>query len=215
MSDPYYDVGIFTGADYAVFALCLIISALIGLFFACTGNRQRTSKEFFLGDGKMSPFPVSVSLVASFVSAITVLGTPAEVYIYGSMFWIIGFAFIGAGLMSTLFIPIFMRIGITSNNEVSGTRYTGCPRKKRNSQYGPFVRTLLWSTVIFFTLLDRASYSHYINTKIIKFGHWRTFYFMSNFLWTVIFGICSIFLSFEARWQINGKSRKWQKLLIK
>ena len=39
-------------------------------------------------------------------------------------------------------------------------------------------------------------------------------YFMSRFSWTVIFGIYSIFLSFEARWQINGKSRKITHIII-
>ena len=40
-----------------------------------------------------------------------------------------------------------------------------------------------------FTLLDRTSFPHYNNTKIIKFG-WKLFNFMSDFIWTVIFGIC-------------------------
>ena len=91
MTEEYYDVGLFTGADYAVFATCLAISVLIGIYFACTGGKQRTTKEFFLADGHMHPFPVALSLVASFISAITVLGTPAEVYLYGSMFWIFSF----------------------------------------------------------------------------------------------------------------------------
>ena len=52
--------------------------------------------------------------------------------------------------------------------------------KKRNSQ---FFRTLLWSTVIFFTLLDRASFPHYNNTKIIKFG-WELFS-----LWVISYGL--------------------------
>ena len=46
--------------------------------------------------------------------------------------------------------------------------------KKRNSRYSRFFRSLLWSTVIFFTLLNRASFPHYNNTKIIKFG-WELF----------------------------------------
>ena len=46
--------------------------------------------------------------------------------------------------------------------------------QKRNSRYGKFFRTLLWSTVIFFTLVDRASFPHYNNTRIIKFG-WELF----------------------------------------
>ena len=37
-----------------------------------------------------------------------------------------------------------------------------------------FFRTLLWWTVHFFTLLDRASFHHYNDTKIIKFG-WKLF----------------------------------------
>ena len=53
-------------------------------------------------------------------------------------------------------------------------RYTGVGPPKRNSRYSRFFRTLLWSTVIFFTLLDRASFPHYNNTKIIKFG-WELF----------------------------------------
>ena len=39
------------------------------------------------------------------------------------------------------------------------------PLKKRNIR---FLATSLWSTVIFFTCLDRASFPHYNNTKILK-----------------------------------------------
>ena len=43
---------------------------------------------------------------------------------------------------------------------------------------------LLWSTVIFFfTLLDRTSFPHYSNTKIIKFG-WKLF-----ILWVISYGL--------------------------
>ena len=47
---------------------------------------------------------------------------------------------------------------------------TRWPKKTRKSRYSWFFRTLLWSRVIFFTLLNRASFPHYNNTKIIKFG---------------------------------------------
>ena len=55
--------------------------------------------------------------------------------------------------------------------------------KKRNSRYSQFFRTLLWSTGFFFTLLDRASFPHYNNTKIIKFG-WELF-----ILWVISYGL--------------------------
>ncbi|XP_072169927.1 uncharacterized protein [Diadema setosum] len=113
----FYDVGTFTAWDYVVLAIMLSISAGIGLFYGCTGSRQSTTKEFLLADGNMNMFPVAMSLVASFISAITVLGTPSEMYLYGSMFWLFGFAYIGAGLVSSLFLPVFLGINITSANE--------------------------------------------------------------------------------------------------
>ena len=65
--------------------------------------------------------------------------------------------------------------------------YTGWPPppKKKNGTVD-FLGLCSDQQLSFFTLLDRASFPHYDNTKIIKFG----IYFMSNFLWTVIFGIC-------------------------
>ena len=50
----------------------------------------------------------------------------------------------------------------------------------------------------FFTLLDRASFPQYNKHQYHQI--WlRTFYFMSNFLWTVIFRILPDFQSSEAR----------------
>ena len=47
-----------------------------------------------------------------------------------------------------------------------------------------FSGLLLWSTVIFFSpLLDRASFPHYNNTKINKFG-WELF-----ILWVISYGL--------------------------
>ena len=46
-----------------------------------------------------------------------------------------------------------------------------------------FFRTLLWSTVIFFTLLDKIYFPDYNNTKIIKFG-W--FFFI---WWVISYGL--------------------------
>lgn len=113
-----YDVGTFAAWDYVVLAISLGISAGIGIYFGCTGTKQSTTKEFLLADRNMSPFPVAMSLIASFISAITVLGTPSEMYIYGSMFWLFALSYIGSGLVAALFMPIFFRLGVTSANEV-------------------------------------------------------------------------------------------------
>ena len=58
----------------------------------------------------------------------------------------------------------------------------GGPKKTEQSIQSIF-QDLLWSTVIFFTLLDRTSFPHYNNTKIIKFG-WELF-----ILWVISYGL--------------------------
>ena len=114
----------FAAADYVVLAIVLAISASIGVYHAFTGGRQSTTEEFLMADRNMNPIPVSLSLVASFISAITVLGTPAEVYISGSMYWIYGFAYVGVGLLTAIFfLPIFFAVGATSANEVSWSMF--------------------------------------------------------------------------------------------
>ena len=46
-------VGEFTVWDYLVFALVLIVSAGIGIFYGCTGGKQKTTKEFLMADRRM------------------------------------------------------------------------------------------------------------------------------------------------------------------
>ena len=60
--------------DYVVFGGVLAISAAIGIYYGCTGGRQRTTAEFLMADRKMHVLPVTLSLLASFMSAITLLG---------------------------------------------------------------------------------------------------------------------------------------------
>ena len=54
----------FKWPDYIVLFLVLGISAAIGFYYACTGGKQKTTKEYYLADGQMHWFPVSCSLLA-------------------------------------------------------------------------------------------------------------------------------------------------------
>ena len=63
--------------------------------------------------------PVALSLLASFMSAITILGFPAEVYIYGTQFWMWTLSFcLMIPLAAYVFIPVFYRLKLTSSFEV-------------------------------------------------------------------------------------------------
>ena len=109
----------FSGWDYAIFALLLCISAGIGIWHALRGGRQKTTKEYLLADRGMGAIPVGMSVVATFMSAIAVLGTPAEIYNFGTMFWWFGLAYaICCLLVAFLYMPVFYKLQITSVFEV-------------------------------------------------------------------------------------------------
>ncbi|XP_076438364.1 sodium-coupled monocarboxylate transporter 1-like isoform X2 [Babylonia areolata] len=105
----------FSAADYAVFGASLLISLGIGVYYACAGGRQRSTREFLMADKSMRFLPLSLSVLASFFSASTLLGTPAEVYVYGSMYWM---SVLGASLAplagALLFGPLFFNINVVS-----------------------------------------------------------------------------------------------------
>ncbi|KAK8740683.1 hypothetical protein OTU49_002653, partial [Cherax quadricarinatus] len=80
--------GSFTWADYLVFVGMLVASLAIGIFYAIK-SRNKANDEFLLGSRSLSCFPVSMSLLASYISAILVLGGPSEAYYHGVQWWVI------------------------------------------------------------------------------------------------------------------------------
>ena len=64
--------------------------------------------------------------------------------------------------------------------ERSRNLYRVAPQKTEQSIFQDFA---LINSYLFFTLLDRASFPHYNNTKIIKFG-WELF-----ILWVISYGL--------------------------
>uniref|UniRef100_A0A3B3RK56 Solute carrier family 5 member 8, like n=1 Tax=Paramormyrops kingsleyae TaxID=1676925 RepID=A0A3B3RK56_9TELE len=122
--------------DYVVFAGIVLGAAGIGLFQAIRSRRDNSSQEFLLGGRQMSAVPVSMSLTASFMSGITVIGTPAEAYLYGTPFWLFGFSY---AIMSTvsaeIFVPLFYRLGITSAYEYLEMRFNKVIRVIGTSMY--------------------------------------------------------------------------------
>lgn len=110
--------------DYVVFSLTLLFSAAIGLYYAIVDRKKDSEKEFLLAGRSMSIFPVSLSLLSSFISAITLLGTPAEVYKYNTMYWLICVGFtISAAASAHIFVPVFYNLGITSVFEYIQMRF--------------------------------------------------------------------------------------------
>ncbi|NWW64382.1 SC5A8 protein, partial [Ifrita kowaldi] len=117
-------MGRFTVWDYVVFAAMLLISAVIGVYYAFVGGGQKTSKDFLTAGRSMSALPVALSLTASFMSAVTVLGSPAEIYRYGAIFCIFAITYGFVVLCSAeIFLPVFYKLGITSTYEYLELRF--------------------------------------------------------------------------------------------
>ena len=116
--------------DYVVFATMLLLSVSIGIFFAVTGGRQRTAEEVLLANRELNIIPVAMSLTVSFISAITIMGTPAEVYFFDTMYsYILVANGIGYLLLYLLLFPVIFRLHIISIYEVS---FTLNPFEKNN-----------------------------------------------------------------------------------
>ena len=107
-------------ADYVVFGLMLLVSSGIGIFYACAGGKQKSTNEFLMADRSMKSLPVALSVLASFFSASTLLGTPAEIYEYGVQYWISVFGAILAPISGALlFGPMFFKLKLVSVFEAS------------------------------------------------------------------------------------------------
>lgn len=72
--------------DYLILVSFLVISLGIGVYHSLTGGRQRTTAEFIMADRRLKVLPTTISLLVSFVSAISLLGMSAEMYCYGTQF---------------------------------------------------------------------------------------------------------------------------------
>ncbi|XP_012938808.1 sodium-coupled monocarboxylate transporter 2 [Aplysia californica] len=111
----------FSGVDYAVFIVLLVIFSVVGLYHAINDRRRKKENpnEFLLGGRSMSVFPVAMSLTVTFMSALTILGTPVEMYVYNTMFMYLMLALVlamcSAGI---IFIPFFYKLGVTSTFQV-------------------------------------------------------------------------------------------------
>ncbi|XP_046397967.1 sodium-coupled monocarboxylate transporter 1-like isoform X2 [Ischnura elegans] len=115
----------FSPVDYAVFCTMLAMSAAIGMYFAfCAKQKQNTTSEYLMGGKKMGIIPVSLSLIASLVSGVTLLGFPAEMYLYGTQFVMFHAGIILAAIpVSLIFVPVYYKLQLTSCYEYLELRF--------------------------------------------------------------------------------------------
>jgi len=117
-------VGTFDAWDTAVLISILVISAMIGIYYRFAGGQQKTTQEYLMADQSMTTFPVSFSLMASFMSAISLMGVSNEAYEFGTMFCVINIAYIlSTPIAANIFLPVFYRMRTTSVYEYLERRF--------------------------------------------------------------------------------------------
>nr|XP_002119750.3 sodium-coupled monocarboxylate transporter 1-like [Ciona intestinalis]XP_026695018.1 sodium-coupled monocarboxylate transporter 1-like [Ciona intestinalis]XP_026695019.1 sodium-coupled monocarboxylate transporter 1-like [Ciona intestinalis] len=128
----------FHAVDYVMFVIMLLTSAAIGVFFALKDRRKSelTPEDYLMAGRQMSYGPVAMSLIASFMSSVTILGAPVEYYVYGTMFtWYALVYAIVPFIIGWVFMPVFYDLGISSTYEYLEMRFNRPVRLFVTSMY--------------------------------------------------------------------------------
>ncbi|EFA03653.1 putative sodium-dependent multivitamin transporter [Tribolium castaneum] len=122
--------------DYVVLVIVLLISSSIGVYYRFTGGKQKTMQEYLLADKNMSITPVAFSLMASFMSAITLLGVSSENYTFGIQFIVINISYgIFTPVAAYLYLPVFFKLQATSAYEYLEKRFGKASRLAASLSY--------------------------------------------------------------------------------
>ena len=102
--------------DYVVTISTILISLGVGIFF---GWRKRQHNAATNTPGQLKMVPAALSLAVSYMSSISLLGTPADVYFYGINICFITIADTAAALLGcAMFVKFFYSLQISTANKV-------------------------------------------------------------------------------------------------
>ncbi|KAK3880727.1 hypothetical protein Pcinc_014799 [Petrolisthes cinctipes] len=163
--------------DYVIFASVLAVSSSIGIYYRFTGGKQRTFKEYMMADKNMSVLPVAFSLMASFMSAITILGVSKENYSFGTQFVVINISYIlSTPIVCYLYLPVFFRLQNTSVYEYLERRFGSltrtCASIAFSLQMNLYMGIVLYAPALALSAVTGIS----LNWSIVTVGLVCTFY---------------------------------------
>ncbi|XP_077515823.1 sodium-coupled monocarboxylate transporter 1-like [Amblyomma americanum] len=196
---PSHLVSRFTLWDYLVFGGMLCVSASIGIYYAVMGVRKRaTTDDFLMGGRSMSVFPVALSILASFMSAITLLGTASEMYIYGTQYLFIIFSYcLVIPATAYLYMPVFYSLQVTSAYEYLELRFNHVIRALGCITFS--MQMLIYMAIVLYAPALALSQVTGISvwTSVLSIGIVCTFYTslggMKAVIWTDVFQVCLMF----------------------
>lgn len=140
----------FHWADYLVFVLMILLSTSTGIYFGyfrkekivkelqdgdVEGKAKKSNfgssklSEYLLGSRKLKIFPVAMSLVGSYVSGVTILGTVSEIYNYGTQYCLIIVSIVFMAIVvAKVYLPVFAALRVGSSYEYLELRFSSSVR---------------------------------------------------------------------------------------
>lgn len=109
--------------DWTVLVAYLVGIVILG---ACFSRRQTTTREYFKASGRMSWFPVTLSLIATIFSAVSFLGHPARIF-QADAAVTMAYMFLGMAsipLIAFILLPFYRRLDVTSAYEYLESRFS-------------------------------------------------------------------------------------------
>ncbi|XP_047361568.1 putative sodium-dependent multivitamin transporter isoform X1 [Vespa velutina] len=164
-------------ADYIVIVVMLLISSGIGVYYWLTGGRQKSTEEYFVANKSMSVIPVAIGLMASYLSAVSLLGVSSEIYVYGSQYMVINISYgIATAFVVYFYLPVFFKLNATSAFEYLQKRF-GTPTRLLAS-VAFFLQLLLYTGVVLYApaLALEATTNISRSLSVIGIGLVCTFY---------------------------------------
>ncbi|KAH8317623.1 hypothetical protein KR074_002328, partial [Drosophila pseudoananassae] len=136
----------FGTVDYIVFLGMIILSTATGIYYGyikksikkpeeplpsiSPGQKGKHDfgseklNEYLMGSGSLKVFPVSMSLIASCISGVSIVGTPPEVYNYGTQYCIIVVPILlQYFVIAYIYFPVFWTLQVGSSNEYLELRF--------------------------------------------------------------------------------------------
>ncbi|KAF2354964.1 Sodium/solute symporter [Trinorchestia longiramus] len=112
----------FGAVDYTMLALTVFASIAIGIYHGVKGNK--TAEDFAVGNRSMKPLPVSLSLLATFLSANVILGYSGEVYGNGlGLVWSILGTSLAIIFAAEVVLPVLHPLKLVSPNQYLELRF--------------------------------------------------------------------------------------------
>ncbi|CAD5126563.1 DgyrCDS14658 [Dimorphilus gyrociliatus] len=166
--------------------------------FVIGRKRKQTTSEYLMAGRDMSILPVALSLLASFMSAITLLGTPAEIYKFGTIYWWIWISYLLLiPVAAHVYLPVFFRLRVTSVFEYLEMRFNKATRLIGAIIFS--VQMILYMAIVLYAPSLALNQVTGLNTWISVFavGVVCTFYTtiggMKAVMWTDSFQIITMF----------------------